>query len=196
MPAARVRSWIRAVFHRSRLESGMEEEMRFHIEQYAEDLVRTGVPAEEARRRARAEFGSLPARQDECREAVGLRLLGELSADARFAGGCCGRRRDHGCDPVDRPRRWREHRDFHLMEAALWKNVPVRERAPAPLVLSAGPKIEISNTWEAGFNSGRRHEHRVFPSGVSGARTRQHRVREPVCIQVRRTHHGPGRWTA
>ena len=40
-------------------EEGMTEELRFHIEQYTDDLVRSGVSAEEARRRARIEFGGL-----------------------------------------------------------------------------------------------------------------------------------------
>jgi len=35
----------------------MDAELRFHVEEYAEDLVRSGVPREEALRRARIEFG-------------------------------------------------------------------------------------------------------------------------------------------
>ena len=37
----------------------MAEELRFHIEQYTADLVRSGVPPDEAARRARIEFGSV-----------------------------------------------------------------------------------------------------------------------------------------
>jgi hypothetical protein len=39
----------------------------------------------EARRRAFAEFGSVAARRDECRDAVGLRLFDELRGDAGYA---------------------------------------------------------------------------------------------------------------
>jgi len=63
----------------------MASELSFHIERYTEDLVRSGVPIEEARRRAGAEFGAVEARKEECREAIGLQLLDELRADVRYA---------------------------------------------------------------------------------------------------------------
>ena len=49
--SARFRSWFRASLHRSRTEREMENELRFHIEHFTEDLVRKGVPFEEATRR-------------------------------------------------------------------------------------------------------------------------------------------------
>lgn len=82
---ARVKSLLRGVFHRSRLESEMDAEMRDHLERYTEDLVSAGLPLEEARRRAHMEFGAMEARKDECREAVGLRLWNDLRADLRYA---------------------------------------------------------------------------------------------------------------
>ena len=50
---ARLRSLVRALTSRCDFEAGMTEELRFHIEEYTEDLVRSGVSVEEARRRAR-----------------------------------------------------------------------------------------------------------------------------------------------
>jgi len=50
----RLRSWLRAMLRRSRVENEMDAELRFHIEAFAEDLVRNGVPREEALRRARS----------------------------------------------------------------------------------------------------------------------------------------------
>lgn len=44
----RVRSWLRAVARRSRMEHEMDAELRFHIEAFTDDLVRGGVPREEA----------------------------------------------------------------------------------------------------------------------------------------------------
>ena len=41
---AHLRSWLKWIVKRSHLETGMEAELRFHIESYAEDLVRSGVP--------------------------------------------------------------------------------------------------------------------------------------------------------
>ena len=49
---ARFRSWSRATVRRSRMESEMDAELRFHMEACAEDLVRGGVAREEAMRRA------------------------------------------------------------------------------------------------------------------------------------------------
>ena len=63
----------------------MQDEMRSHLELYQADLRRRGLSEEDARRRALADFGRLPARQDECREAVGLRLLDELRGDISYA---------------------------------------------------------------------------------------------------------------
>ncbi len=82
---ARFRSWIRARFGRAHLEQSMHDEMRLHIELYEAELRRNGVSPAEARRQARAEFGSIEARKDECREAVGLRVFDELTADVRYA---------------------------------------------------------------------------------------------------------------
>jgi predicted permease len=82
--AARVRSWWRAATHRSRLDAEMQAELEFHIESYAEDLMRQGVAREEAFRRARVELGSLEARKEDCRESLGLRLWDDLRADIAY----------------------------------------------------------------------------------------------------------------
>jgi predicted permease len=63
----------------------MHDEMEFHMAAYAEDLVRAGVAPAEARRRARAEFGSAASMREECREAIGLRWLDEAAQDLAYA---------------------------------------------------------------------------------------------------------------
>jgi len=63
----------------------MNEELRFHIEQYAEDLMRSGLPREEALRRARLEFGGLNTVKGDCRQARGLYLFDELVRELRYA---------------------------------------------------------------------------------------------------------------
>jgi predicted permease len=80
----RFRSWLRGTFQRSRIEREMDVELRFHIDTYAEDLVRAGVPREEAVRRARIEFGGIEKTKEECREARALSWLGQLWRDIRF----------------------------------------------------------------------------------------------------------------
>jgi putative ABC transport system permease protein len=80
----RLRSWLRATLQRSRAEREMDAELRFHIEAYAEDLIRIGVPREEAQRRARIEFGGLERAKEECRDATGANLFDSLLRDLRF----------------------------------------------------------------------------------------------------------------
>jgi len=69
---------------RKQFEAEMDAELRFHIESYVAELVRSGIPPEEAQRRARIEFGSVEAHKEECRQARGLQYLDELRADLRF----------------------------------------------------------------------------------------------------------------
>jgi predicted permease len=83
---ARLRDMLRALFGRRRFEADMSEEFRFHIEQQAEDLVRSGVPRAEAMRRARAHFGPIDGTKDEARAARGIRWADELRGDLRYAG--------------------------------------------------------------------------------------------------------------
>ena len=82
---SRLRSWLYSSTHRADLDREIGDELQFHLDRYTEDLVRAGVSPPDARRRARAEFGSVNARSEECREALGLRLLDELRADLRYA---------------------------------------------------------------------------------------------------------------
>jgi hypothetical protein len=56
---ARLRSSLRALLKHQRFEERMDQEMRFHLESYTEDLVKSGVPRREAERRARIEFGGV-----------------------------------------------------------------------------------------------------------------------------------------
>jgi predicted permease len=81
----RLRSLSRVLQSRRDFEQGMTEELRFHIEQYTDDLVRSGMPPREAARRARIEFGSLNSTQEECRQARGLRPFDELARQLRHA---------------------------------------------------------------------------------------------------------------
>jgi predicted permease len=81
----RFRSVLHVLFSRRDFEDGMTEELRFHIEQYTDDLVRGGVPAKEAERRAHIEFGSLHNVKGDCREARGLHLFDELGREVRYA---------------------------------------------------------------------------------------------------------------
>jgi len=81
---SRLRSWVQAMLRRSRMESEMDAELRFHVEAYTEDLARGGVPRQEAMRRARIEFGGIERAKEECREARGVNILESLIQDVRY----------------------------------------------------------------------------------------------------------------
>src|SRR6266446_1550764 len=80
----RLRSWLRAIVRRSRMESEMDTELRFHVEAFAEDLVRSGAPRQEALRRARVEFGGFERAKEECRGARGVNHVEGLLQDLRY----------------------------------------------------------------------------------------------------------------
>ena len=82
---ARLRSVVRALTSRGDFETGLTDELRFHMEEYIEDLVRSGVSPEEARRRARMEFGAINTMKEECREARGLGGFDALERECRHA---------------------------------------------------------------------------------------------------------------
>ena len=80
---SKLRSWWNATRGRSRMESEMDAELRFHIETRAEDLMRSGRTREEAMRRARIEFGGVERVKEEGREARGVSFFDELFQDLR-----------------------------------------------------------------------------------------------------------------
>jgi predicted permease len=82
---SRLKSWIRSLFTRRRLEQNMDEELCFHIEARAADIERRGLGQEEAKRQARLEFGSVAMHKDEMRYSVGLRWWDDLWCDLRYA---------------------------------------------------------------------------------------------------------------
>lgn len=83
--AARLGSWITGLFRRRRVESAMNEELRFHMDARVEDLLRSGISKPEAERQARLEFGGVEAVREECRQARGLHWIDGVRADLRYA---------------------------------------------------------------------------------------------------------------
>jgi predicted permease len=75
---------FRSLFRRRRFEDQLSEELRFHIDAYTADLIRSGMSADEASRRARVEFGGVESVREECRRARGLRLADEVMQDVRY----------------------------------------------------------------------------------------------------------------
>ena len=73
-----LRSLFRVLVRRREFEANMSDELRFHIEQQLDDLMRSGLSREAAERAIRAELGSAINLKAGCREAFGARWLDDL----------------------------------------------------------------------------------------------------------------------
>ena len=82
-------SWWNRLRNRDRLDGELDRELRDHVERQAAEHVRAGLPEDEARGRARVEFGGRDEVADMagalCRDARGTRWLHETWQDLRFA---------------------------------------------------------------------------------------------------------------
>jgi hypothetical protein len=76
---------LRAFFRRQTVESELDDELRFHVEQELEKYTAMGMTREEAARRVRVDFGGMEQVKEECRDARGLHALETLWFDIRFA---------------------------------------------------------------------------------------------------------------
>ena len=83
--SSRIRTWWRAIMRHKEVNAQVDEELRFHIDSYAEDRMREGFSREEAIRQARAQLGSLAATRENARQAWGTRWFDELYCDLRYA---------------------------------------------------------------------------------------------------------------
>jgi predicted permease len=82
---SRISTWWKAMFRAGDVNRQGSEELQFHIDAQAEDLMQRGVSREEALRRARAQLGSVAAVRENARAAWGTRWLDELAGDLRYA---------------------------------------------------------------------------------------------------------------
>jgi predicted permease len=78
-------SLFRVLTRRREFEESMTEELRFHIEQYTDDLVRSGMSPEKAGHLARRELGSSINIKADCREAFDVHLFDELRRQLSYA---------------------------------------------------------------------------------------------------------------
>jgi predicted permease len=81
----RLRSVFRVLTRRRDFEEGMSEELRFHIEQYTDDLVRSGMSREQAARMVQVELGSPINIKADCREAFGVHFFDEFRRQLSYA---------------------------------------------------------------------------------------------------------------
>jgi putative ABC transport system permease protein len=82
----RLQRRLRALFRRRDMEREMDEEVRFHVEMEAGELVRTaGLSGAEARRRALVAFGGDDRVREAARTVYGVRWVEDLIQDTRQA---------------------------------------------------------------------------------------------------------------
>jgi hypothetical protein len=74
----RLKMRLRAVFRRRRIENELDEELRFHLDQQVEENLANGMSLDQARSSASRSVGSVIVIKEECRDALGLRLLDEV----------------------------------------------------------------------------------------------------------------------
>ena len=78
-------AWWTRLFRKSRAEKQLDSELRFHLEQQVADYVAAGIAPDEARRRARQEFGGLDQVKEEVHEAQRGHLIETLAQDVRYS---------------------------------------------------------------------------------------------------------------
>ena len=78
----RLRSWGR----RRELESGLDEEIRFHIDAQIQKNLKAGLSPEEARRQALIKFGGVERAREGTRDQFRFRLVEDFFRDLRYAG--------------------------------------------------------------------------------------------------------------
>src|SRR5262245_49783099 len=76
--------WARSIVFRRRLESGLDEELRFHIDQQTAAFRRAGMSADEARRQALIRFGGVEGFRERTRDEIRPALLDDSARDIRY----------------------------------------------------------------------------------------------------------------
>ena len=70
---------FRSVFRRRRVEEELDQELRYHFDRQIDEEVRRGLPPEEARYAAARAMGPVAQSIEECRDAVRVKFIEELS---------------------------------------------------------------------------------------------------------------------
>src|SRR3954468_2699087 len=79
-----MRFWHR-LRNRARLEAQLDNELQFHVDLHAADLIARGLEPHEAQRRARLALGGPEQVKEYCRDVRGTRWLDDLAQDLRYA---------------------------------------------------------------------------------------------------------------
>ena len=76
--------WLRRLLRKETTEKQIDSELQFHLEQQTADYIAAGMEPEQARRRARLEFGGLEGLKEECRESRRVHVVDTFLQDVRY----------------------------------------------------------------------------------------------------------------
>jgi len=77
-------NWWQRLWRREKLETQLDKELRFHLDQHIADLIASGVDPQEARRQARLAIGGPQQVKEGCLDARGTRWLEDMWQDLRY----------------------------------------------------------------------------------------------------------------
>jgi putative ABC transport system permease protein len=77
--------WVRRLFQKSRAQKQLDQELRFHLDRQIADYLAAGISPDEARRRARLEFGGVERVKEEVRDTHWETHLDNFFRDFRYA---------------------------------------------------------------------------------------------------------------
>src|SRR5260370_41193743 len=75
---------MRSLLRRRSVEAEVDAELRFHFEKQVSKFIQSGLTPEEAKRRARLEFGGMEQIKEEHRDARGVNFIETLLQDIRY----------------------------------------------------------------------------------------------------------------
>src|ERR1700704_2801849 len=78
-------TWWQRLLRRGKMEEQLDKELRFHVDQHANELIAQGYSPDEARRKARLALGGPEQVKENCRDARGTRWLEDLLQDFPYA---------------------------------------------------------------------------------------------------------------
>src|ERR1700747_3269941 len=75
---------LRSLFRWTEADQQLDDELRDHLERKTEEYVAQGMTQEEARRRARLDWGGIEQTKEKCRDARRVNLIQDFVQDLHF----------------------------------------------------------------------------------------------------------------
>ena len=80
-----IRLRVHSLLRRSRVDEDIDEELRYHVDRQADELMARGMDRIEARRAALRMMGGVEQQREQCRDALGFRFADEARRDLHHA---------------------------------------------------------------------------------------------------------------